>query len=97
VPKERSRYHELPGYRVDLEPSPERVRVRFAGGVVSESGERASLIEFEKAEHLRAWREHARHRAAQVLGRERFYEACSLHVCEPVRESHFDRAQDAGA
>jgi len=58
----------------------------------SEDGERASLIEFDTAEQLRAWREHPRHRRAQALGRERFYESYSLHVCEPVRESHFDRS-----
>lgn len=59
---------------------------------VAEDGERASLIEFETAEQLRAWREHPRHAEAQRLGRERFYESYSLQVCEPVRASRFDRA-----
>lgn len=62
---------------------------------VAEDGERASLIEFDTAEHLRAWREHPRHRAAQQLGRERFYEAYTLQVCEPLRESRFSRDDTA--
>ncbi len=50
-----------------------------------------SPIEFESAEHLRAWREHPEHRQAQKLGRERFYEEYSLHIGELTRESHFER------
>jgi heme-degrading monooxygenase HmoA len=57
----------------------------------SEDGERVSIIEFESAEHLRAWREHPQHRRAQQMGRERFYEEYTLHVGEPARESRFDR------
>lgn len=57
----------------------------------SEDGERCSIIELESDEHLRAWREHPEHRAAQQTGRERFYEEYTLHVTEPVRESRFQR------
>ena len=57
----------------------------------SEDGERASIIEFESPEHLRAWREHPEHREAQKIGRERFYESYTLHVAEPTRESRFER------
>ena len=58
---------------------------------VSDDGERCSVIEFDSAEHLRAWREQPQHRDAQQLGREQFYEEYSLHVCEPERESLFRR------
>jgi heme-degrading monooxygenase HmoA len=58
---------------------------------LSEDGERVSIIEFESAEHLRAWREHPEHREAQKIGRERFYESYTLHVAEPTRESRFER------
>ncbi|MBW2313990.1 MAG: antibiotic biosynthesis monooxygenase [Deltaproteobacteria bacterium] len=58
---------------------------------VSESGERASLIEFDTAEELRAWREHPRHVAAQREGRDRFYENYRLQVCQPIRQSDFQR------
>ena len=58
---------------------------------VSEDGERCSIIEFDSRENLRAWREHPEHRAAQRLGRERYYQEYSLHVGEPERESLFRR------
>lgn len=56
----------------------------------ADDGERCSVIEFESAEQLRAWREHPRHSAAQQRGRERYYAQYSLHVCEPDRESRFE-------
>ena len=49
------------------------------------------IVEFESREHLRAWREHPRHAAAQQAGRERYYTEYSLQICEPLRESHFER------
>ncbi len=58
---------------------------------VAADDERCSIIEFESAELLRAWREHPEHREAQRLGRERFYEAYTLQVGEPARESRFKR------
>lgn len=48
---------------------------------VGEDGERVSIIEFESETAHAAWRDHPRHRAAQRLGRERFYEAYRLQVC----------------
>jgi heme-degrading monooxygenase HmoA len=56
----------------------------------SEDGERCSIIEFESAEHLRAWREHPEHREAMRIGRERFYAEYTLQVAEPGRESRFE-------
>ena len=64
---------------------------------VSEDDERCSIIEFDTPEHLKDWREHPEHRAAQKRGREHFYESYSLHVCEPDRESLFRRSPEAGA
>ena len=57
----------------------------------SDDGERASIIEFETAEQLRAWREQPEHREAQRLGRERFYTDYTLQVAEPEREFRFER------
>ena len=51
--------------------------------------ERCSLIEFESAEHLLAWRTHPEHVEAQRIGRESYYSAYSLQICDPVRESRF--------
>lgn len=58
---------------------------------VAADGERCSIIEFESHDELRAWREHPDHRAAQQLGRERYYQEYSLHVARPERESRFER------
>ncbi len=54
-----------------------------------EDGARCSVIEFETHAQLLAWRNLPRHAEAQRLGRERYYAEYSLHICEPVRESHF--------
>jgi heme-degrading monooxygenase HmoA len=56
---------------------------------LSEGGERASVIAFESAEHLRAWREHPEHAEAMRIGRERYYREYHLLVADPQRESHF--------
>jgi heme-degrading monooxygenase HmoA len=58
---------------------------------LSEDGERASLIEFESAEHLHAWRTHPEHARAMRRGRDRFYSEYRLQVAEPLRESRFTR------
>ena len=57
----------------------------------SDDGERCSIVEFESAEQLLAWRNLPDHRDAQRAGRERFYEEYTLHVTEPIRESRFER------
>ncbi len=55
----------------------------------NDDGERVSIHEWESADHLRAWREHPVHQAAQKMGREMFYESYILQVCESPRESRF--------
>lgn len=57
----------------------------------AEDGERCSIVEFDTHEQLLAWRNLPEHREAQQRGRERYYEAYTLHVAEPVRESRFER------
>lgn len=57
----------------------------------SSDGGRASIIQFETAEQLQAWRNQPEHSAAQTRGRERYYERYSLLVGEVDRESHFER------
>ncbi|HMS72672.1 MAG TPA: antibiotic biosynthesis monooxygenase [Baekduia sp.] len=48
-------------------------------------GERVTIATFTDEASQRAWREHPRHREAQRLGRERYYETYSLQVCEVTR------------
>lgn len=43
MPRGRSLYHEHPDYRVDLEPNPERVRVRLGETLIADS-ERTLLV-----------------------------------------------------
>jgi heme-degrading monooxygenase HmoA len=57
---------------------------------LNEDGERCSIIEFETAAQLLAWREHPVHCEAQCMGREKYYQEYTLHVFEkPLRESRF--------
>jgi heme-degrading monooxygenase HmoA len=57
---------------------------------VAEDGERCSIIEFDSADNLRAWREHPDHQLAQLQGRERFYASYSIQICVLERSSSFD-------
>ena len=52
-------------------------------------GEAVAVVEFASAEALRAWREHPEHRAAQALGRERFFSSYRIQVCSVERDYGF--------
>jgi heme-degrading monooxygenase HmoA len=54
----------------------------------AEDGERMSVIEFDSLESLATWRDHAEHRIAQELGKQRYYSEYHLQIRELVRESH---------
>lgn len=56
-----------------------------------DDGERVSVQEWESAAHVRAWREHPQHKAAQEAGRTRFFEEYSLFVADAPREVRFKR------
>jgi len=58
---------------------------------VAEDGERVALVEFDTEEQSRAWGRHAEHRKAQQEGRDFYFSAYSLQICEVVRESRFER------
>jgi heme-degrading monooxygenase HmoA len=45
---------------------------------------------------IAAWKEHAEHRIAQRLGKQRWYEAFRLRVCRVEAERTFARPKDAG-
>jgi len=53
--------------------------------------ERVSIVEFESEEAIAAWYRHPEHLAAQQQGRDSFYEAYRIQVCQPVREYDFTR------
>lgn len=52
-------------------------------------GESLTLVEFESAEALAAWRDHAEHREIQARGRERYFSEYSVQVCSPLRAYAF--------
>jgi heme-degrading monooxygenase HmoA len=58
----------------------------------ADDGERLTIIEFDSAERLEAWRVQPDHRAAQQQGRDEYYDEYSLQVCDLVRQSTFKRA-----
>jgi heme-degrading monooxygenase HmoA len=58
---------------------------------VAEDGERVAIVEFETEAHSCVWGQHAEHRKAQQEGRDVYYDAYSIQVCEVVRESRFAR------
>jgi heme-degrading monooxygenase HmoA len=58
---------------------------------VAEDGERVALVEFETEAQSRAWAQHPEHRKAQQEGRDLYYSAYSLQICEVVRETRFEK------
>jgi heme-degrading monooxygenase HmoA len=60
-------------------------------GFFAEDGERCTIVEFDSEDAQRAWRMHPEHRDAQRKGRDIYYSAYSVQVCEVKREAKFDR------
>jgi heme-degrading monooxygenase HmoA len=49
-------------------------------------GESVAIVEFDSPETLAAWREHPEHKAAQELGRQKYFSEYRIQVCSPIRE-----------
>jgi heme-degrading monooxygenase HmoA len=82
-------FHELAGQMMNLaESMPGFISYKV---YTADDGERCSIVEFESHEQLLAWRNLPEHRKAQEIGRERYYEEYTLHVTDPIRQSHFKR------
>jgi heme-degrading monooxygenase HmoA len=54
-------------------------------------GERLALVHWQDEETMAAWRNDARHRVAQRLGREAWYAWFDLEVAHVVRRYDFER------
>ena len=54
-------------------------------------GETVAIVEFESHETLKAWREHAEHREAQLAGQQRFFSEYRITVCDAVRDYEFPK------
>lgn len=61
----------------------------------ADDGERLTVVWWENEETLAGWRNHARHKIAQRLGRDTWYQYYSLEVAELKRASRFDRRMAA--
>lgn len=57
----------------------------------AEDGERLTVVWWEDKESLRAWRELLRHREAQSIGRQKWYEYYKMEVATVERTSNFQR------
>jgi len=57
----------------------------------AQDGERLTVVWWENEETLRGWRENVRHRVAQRLGREQWYDYYKIEVAEIVRQNTFNR------
>ncbi len=60
---------------------------------VAEDGGNLTLVEFESEAELLAWRDHPEHVAVQRQGREEFFVAYRIQVCEPRRGYRYDIAE----
>jgi len=63
-----------------------------AKGYRSDDGDEISIIRFESAEALRRWRELPEHLEAQRRGKEEFFAAYDVEVCEVTRAYDFGRS-----
>lgn len=61
----------------------------------ADDGERLTMVWWEDEETLRVWAADARHRAAQALGREKWYEYYKIEVAQVIRTNAFERAPAA--
>jgi heme-degrading monooxygenase HmoA len=57
-----------------------------------DDGERLTIVWWQDEETLAGWREQARHRIAQRMGRERWYEYYKMDVAHVVRQRNFERS-----
>ena len=61
---------------------------------VADDGERLSVVRFADAESQGGWKRDERHREAQKLGRQRYYERYRIAVCEEIRSYEWSRDED---
>jgi heme-degrading monooxygenase HmoA len=59
--------------------------------VANADGERLTVVWWRDEESLKQWRELARHREAQGIGRRKWYQYYRLEVASVLRTSEFER------
>src|SRR5918993_5963116 len=63
-----------------------------AKSFLADDGERLTVVWWRDEASLKVWATDAKHRVAQNLGRERWYEYYKLDIAEIVRVSNFSRS-----
>jgi heme-degrading monooxygenase HmoA len=63
----------------------------------ADDGERLTLVWWQDEETLRAWATDVKHRAAQNLGRDKWYEYYKIEVAQVIRTNAFDRSSGVAA
>jgi heme-degrading monooxygenase HmoA len=66
-------------------------------GYFADDGERVTIVEFEHAEGLHAWRTHPEHIAVQKLAQEKYYVEYHAQICTMDREYRFKAKETAAA
>ena len=61
----------------------------------ADDGERLTIVWWKDEETLQGWREQVRHRMAQRLGREKWYQYYKIEVAQVVRQNAFERPASA--
>ena len=61
----------------------------------ADDGERLTVVWWQDEQTLKVWATDAKHRVAQQLGRDRWYEYYKMDVAEIVRVSNFERPAEA--
>jgi len=61
----------------------------------ADDGERLTIVWWKDEETLQGWRQQVRHRMAQRLGREKWYEYYKIDVAQVVRQNAFERPASA--
>jgi heme-degrading monooxygenase HmoA len=57
----------------------------------ADDGERLSVVWWRDLETMKGWRDNARHRVAQRLGREKWYQYYKIEVAEVARTASYER------
>jgi heme-degrading monooxygenase HmoA len=63
----------------------------------AEDGERLTMVWWQDEETLRAWASDLRHREAQKLGRDKWYEYYKIEVAQIIRSKTFERKGESAA
>jgi heme-degrading monooxygenase HmoA len=59
----------------------------------ADDGERLTMVWWQDEETLHAWASDVRHREAQKMGREQWYDYYKIEVAQIIRSKRFDRTK----